>query len=267
LHLTGYVSDINAANCHAYVEFVGARRSASRDLEILRAALRHANEQRILDGVVKVSLPPKSQPRQRWLTRSEVAKMVWTAWRSTRTANGRSGHEDGWHTRRHLARFILLAVYTGSRKQDVLNASFVQHPDRGYIDLERGVWIRKAQSKAATKKRQTAIPLPRRLLAHLRRWQKAGQSFPVEFKGRPVLDISKAFRELVADCGLGPDVIPHALRHTGVTWGMQAGMDLWDASGYFGMTVQVLTEVYGHHHPDHLRDAADKMGRRPQSIS
>jgi integrase len=255
------VSDINAANCNAYVEWVGARRSASRDLEILRAALRHANEQRILDGIVRVTLPRKSEPRQRWLTRSEVATLVWTAWRTKRSTNGRSGKQDGWHSRRHLARFILLAVYTGSRKQDVLNASLVEQADRGFIDLERGVWIRKATSKAATKKRQTAIPLPRRLLGHLRRWERAGQAFAVEFHGRPVQNIGKAFRELVSDSGLGPDVIPHALRHTGVTWGMQAGMDLWDASGYFGVTVQVLTEVYGHHHPDHLRSAAEKMGR------
>jgi len=71
--------------------------------------------------------------------------------------------------RRHLARFILLAVYTGSRKQDVLNASFVRHPDHGFIDLGRGVWTRKAASKVATRKRQTNIPLPVHLLAHLRR--------------------------------------------------------------------------------------------------
>lgn len=260
--LTGYVSDINAANCHAYVSFVGARRSASRDLELLRAALHHAQEQRILDGFVKVSLPPRSAPRERWLTRSEVAKLLWAAWRSGRSSNGRSGKRDQWHARRHLVRFILLAIYTGSRKQDVLNASFVQHSDHGFIDLERGVWVRKAASKASTKKRQPAIPLPQRLLAHLRRWRRSGQTFVVEFNGRPVTSIDKAFRALVAECGLGGDVIPHALRHTGVTWGMQAGMDLWDASGYFGMTTQVLTEVYGHHHPDHLRNAAAKMGRR-----
>lgn len=260
--LTGFVSDINAANCHAYIAFVGATRSASRDLEILRAALRHAQEQRILEGFVKVTLPPKSRPRERWLTRSEVAKLVWTAWYGGRAANGRSGEGDNWHMRRHLARFILLAVYTGSRRQDVLNASFVQHPDRGFIDLDRGLWTRKAPSKVATNKRQPAIPLPGSLLAHLRRWRRAGQVNAVEFNGRPVDNISKAFRALVADCGLGKDVIPHALRHTGVTWGMQAGMELWEASGYFGMSVKTLLDVYGHHHPDHLRGAAAAMGRR-----
>jgi len=260
--LTGFVSDINAANCNAYVTFVGATRSASRDLEILRAALRHAHEQRILDNVVKVTLPPKSPPRERWLTRSEVARLVWTAWRGGRTSNGRSGKGDSWHMRRHLARFILLAVYTGSRKQDVLNASFVRHPDRGFIDLEHGVWTRKPPSKAATRKRQTTIPLPLGLLAHLKRWHRAGQTFAVEYNGQRVGNISKAFRALVAECGLDAAVIPHALRHTGVTWAMQNGVELWDASGYFGMSVKTLMEVYGHHHPDHLRGAAAAMGKR-----
>ena len=259
--LTGYVSDVNAATCQAYVAWVGARRSASRDLEILRAALNHAYAQRIVDSAVKVALPPRSQPRERWLTRSEVAQLLWTAWRSGRASNGRSGEGDQWHARRHLARFILLAVYTGSRKQDVLNASFERHPDSGFLDLERGIWIRRAASKTSTKKRQPAIPLPANLLSHLRRWKRLGQTYAVEFNGRPVGRIDKAFRALVAECGLGRDVIPHALRHTGVTWGLQAGMELWDASGYFGMTVQTLLDVYGHHHPDHLQAAAIKMAR------
>lgn len=86
----------------------------------------------------------------------------------------------------------------------------------------------------------------------------------MEFNGRPVGGIDKAFRNLVKECDLGTDVIPHALRHTGVTWGMQAGMELWDASGYFGMRVQTLLDVYGHHHPDHLQGAARKMARPPR---
>lgn len=264
--LTGYVSDISPANCRAYVSFVGAQRSASRDLEILRAALRHANKHRILDSVVHVTLPPKSLPRQRWLTRSEVAKLVWTAWRGGRSANGRSGQGDDWHMRRHLARFILIAAYTGSRRQDVLNASFVRHPDHGFIDLERGVWMRKPASKAETRKRQTAIPLPTSLLAHLRRWRRSGQTFAVEFNGRRVDSISKSFRALVKECDLDAEVIPHALRHTGVTWAMQNGVELWEAAGYFGMSVKVLIDVYGHHHPDHLKGAAASMGKRRRAV-
>lgn len=62
--------------------------------------------------------------------------------------------------------------------------------------------MRKADNKRATKKRQPTIPLPRPLLAHMRRWQRNGQRFAVEFNGRPVERIDKAFRQLVKDCGL-----------------------------------------------------------------
>jgi hypothetical protein len=43
---------------------------------------------------------------------------------------------------------------------------------------------------------------------------------------------------------------------------MQAGVDKWEASGFLGMTIQMLDRVYGHHHPDHLRNAARAIGYR-----
>jgi hypothetical protein len=30
--------------------------------------------------------------------------------------------------------------------------------------------------------------------------------------------------------------------------------------------MQTLIRVYGHHHPDYLRDAATTIGRRPQNV-
>lgn len=63
------------------------------------------------------------------------------------------------------------------------------------------------------------------------------------------------------DCELKGDVVPHTFTHTAITWGVQRGMDPWDASGYFGLSLDTLIRVYGHHYPDHLRDAAEKMGK------
>lgn len=36
----------------------------------------------------------------------------------------------------------------------------------------------------------------------MRRWRRNGQKFAVEFNGRPVERIDKAFRQLVKGCGL-----------------------------------------------------------------
>jgi hypothetical protein len=69
--------------------------------------------------------------------------------------------------------------------------------------------------------------------------------------------------------GLTGRVTPHTLRHTAATWLMQAGVDKWEAAGYLGMGVEMLDRVYGHHHPDHLRNAARALGygRRRQSLA
>ena len=61
------------------------------------------------------------------------------------------------------------------------------------------------------------------------------------------------------------DVTPHTLRHTAATWLMQAGVPLWQASGYLAMSEKVLTEVYGHHHPDYMRAEADALGRKSRA--
>jgi len=52
------------------------------------------------------------------------------------------------------------------------------------------------------------------------------------------------------------------LRHTAATWAMQNGADLWQAAGFLGMTVEMLQERYGHHHPDFQADAARAVAAR-----
>ncbi len=36
---------------------------------------------------------------------------------------------------------------------------------------------------------------------------------------------------------------------------------MWEAAGYLGMSEKTLRDVYGHHHPDHLRGASEAIGR------
>ena len=251
---TAHISDVNAANCRAYVEHVGAVRSAQRDLEILRAAMNYSVQQRQLDYAMPVTLPPKSLPRERWLTRQEAARLLWAAWRSRRLQDGQ---EDTWGHSKHVARFILASLYTGTRKTAVLQASFKRQPGWGHVDLERGVWHRQPVGTRGTTKRQPAIPIPSNLLAHMRRWARK-QDYLIEYAGHPVERLDKAFRALVKELGL-EDVVIHTLRHTAITWGMQNGISLFDASGYFGLSVEMISRVYGHHSPDHLRGAAELM--------
>ena len=80
-----------------------------------------------------------------------------------------------------------------------------------------------------------------------------------------VRSVRKAFASAVKRGGIGEHVTPHILRHTAATWAMQNGGDLWQIAGFLGMTPEMLTRVYGHHHPDFQRDAAEGIARSPGS--
>lgn len=43
---------------------------------------------------------------------------------------------------------------------------------------------------------------------------------------------------------------------------MQRGADPWQAAGYLGMLLEVLLNTYGHHHPDYLSEAVEKIAMR-----
>lgn len=234
--------------------------AARRELEDLRAAINHHRREGLCSEQVLVVLPEKPVARERWLTRGEAARLILAAWRYRETQKGR---ETGRRSRRHVARYILIGLYTGTRSAAICGAGFEPEPGRGWIDLDAGVFYRRAIGRRATKKRQPPVKLPSRLLAHLRRWKRLGVSVssPVEWNGRPVGSVSKAFGRSVADAGLGADVTPHVLRHTCATWLMQAGEDIWATAGYLGMTVQQLEATYGHHHPDFQAAVAESSRR------
>jgi hypothetical protein len=38
---------------------------------------------------------------------------------------------------------------------------------------------------------------------------------------------------------------------------MQWGAPMWEAAGFLGMSRETLERVYGHHHPEYLKSAAE----------
>ena len=251
------LSYVTGETCRAYVAQRSTDAAARRELEDLRAAINHHRREGLCDKIVEVVLPPERPHRQRWLTRSEAARLIWSAWRYREVQKGK---QTDRRSRQHVARFILVAIYTGTRASAVCGAALQATVGHGWVDLERGVFYRRPAGQRETKKRQPTIPLPDRLLAHMRRWKRSGQRFAVEWNGETVQNIKKAFTNVAADAGLD-DVTPHVLRHTAATWLMQAGTDMWEAAGYLGMTVEILSQRYGHHHPDHLAGAKRAFAR------
>jgi integrase len=271
------LADINGETCREYVRLRGNEGSARRDLEDLRAALNHHAREGYHRGVVRVVLPPKGKARDRWLTRSEAAALLNVCWRTRETQVIHRGPNKGQRIQtdrrplRHLARFILLGLYTGTRASAIASASVERGEGRSYVDLDNGIFYRLAEGRRETKKRQPPVPIPPRLLAHLQRWKAKGlvRRHVIEWNGEPIKSVKTAFKSAASLAGLGTDVTPHTLRHTAATWLMQAGVDKWEAAGFLGMSVQMLDRVYGHHHPQHLRQAANSIGyrRRNETLS
>jgi integrase len=257
---------INGETCRKYQAKRGKRGGARRDLEDLRAAINHHAHQGYHRGIVHVILPQKGQPRDRWLTREEAARLLRVCWR-TREIQTHSGREvvTRKFPMRHLARFLLIGLYSGTRATPIASASPLPAIGRSYVDLDRGIFYRLPQGAQATNKRQPPVPIAPRLLGHMRRWHTRGivRTHFVEQDSAPVKSVKTAFKRAVSLAKLEGRVSPHTLRHTAATWLMQAGTDLWQAAGYLGMSVETLERVYGHHHPDYMHDAVAKIAAKP----
>ena len=269
------LAQVNAKTCAGYVKRRGNTGGARRDLETFRAAINHHAKEGFHRGVVRVSLPPKGEARDRWLTRKEAAALIWHCWRYREKQTIHSGKSKGGAVNterrplRHVARFILIGLYTGTRAGAIATASPYREEGRSYVDLDRGIFYRKAIGRRATKKRQTPAPIPPRLLVHMRRWtsRRLIAACFVEFNGKPVASVKRGFQSAVRLAGLAGRVTPHTLRHTAATWLMQRGVPIWEAAGFLGMSPEVLQETYGHHHPDFLQGAAAAIGQKGRYVS
>jgi integrase len=157
--------------------------------------------------------------------------------------------------------FILLGLYTGRRKQAILSLRWPQ------VDLEARVIDFESPGRERTKKRRGKVPIPAKLLPLLRRTRKRGSDlgYVLHINGKRIGNIKKGFAAACRRAGL-KGVSPHTLRHTAATWIVQAGVPLWQAAGYLAMRQETLERVYGHHHPDFMREAAEAMNRRAPSV-
>ena len=242
------VADVTPQTCGRYSDKRG--RSAGtvrRELGVLRAAINYAHRNGRITRPVSVELPERPEPKDRWLTRQEAARLIRAA--TTKRA------------RLYMPLFILMGLYTGRRKEAILSLRWPQ------VDLEAGRIDFEASRRKRTNKRRGKVPIPPRLLPHLRRARKRGSDlgYVLHIDGERIGDIKNGFAAACRRAGV-EGVTPHVLRHTAATWLMQAGTAPWQASGFLSMTMETLERVYGHHHPDHMRAAAEAVGRRPQNV-
>jgi len=268
--------------------------TARRRLEDLRAAVNAYHAEHTLSVVPKITLPPKSEGRHRWLTRNEAARLlgaaigyVWDSERNfwKRKEDGKLLRRERWIIRRRYpaARFCLIGVYSARREETIRRTQWLVTTTHPWMNLDAMVYQGKGALERSTKKRRPPAKIASRLRPHLVRWRKIDEMRSGELREAVILEngdqirfvvnrindgqplagkIRSAWEGILQDAGLGEDVVRHSLRHTAATWLMQAGVDMWEAAGWLGMTVEQLEANYGHHHPEFQEEAAEAFGGR-----
>lgn len=291
-HLNGWwrdmrLSEIKRSTCQAYVAHRTAQpirhgktgrlvsdQAARRELETLSAAVGYWHGEDPLVTRPRVWLPEKPESPRDAITRDEAARLLRAAmgWRLAHDSG-----EDGparWRrlgasaraNRKHLRRFILIGLYTGTRHTAIKALLWHESPTQAWVDLDKGMIYRRGRrERQSATKRRPVVKIPPRLLAHMRRWKRLdegrGDASVIHHGAGPIAGkIRRGFAACVRDGGLRAEITPHWMRHTCATWLMEGGAELWDAAAYTGMTTAVLEKHYGHHRPDHQKGALRAIG-------
>jgi len=247
--------------------------TARRELEMLSSAIGYWNGEDQLSVRPEVWLPEKAAGPRDALTRSEAAALLWASmgWRRHADGSWTRLSKSARSNRAHLRRFILMALYTGTRHNVLTRLVWHKSAFEPWVDVDAAVIFRRGSSeKEQRNKRRPSVNLPNRLAAHLKRWRRLDSlnqhetSCVVHHGGSAISGkIRTGFASCVRDAGLAPEITPHWLRHTAATWLVENGADAWEAAGYLGMTMATLEKHYGHHRPDHQKQAARAIaGRR-----
>jgi integrase len=231
-------------DCRAYA---AARRRQGKsdgtiraDLGLVRTALNWAVKRKWLAQAPHVEMPAPPPPRDRWLSAAEASKLLQAAGQP------------------HLRLFILLALHTAARSAAILELTWDRVNDR-FLDLN--------PAGARRGKGRAVVPMNAELWQALEEARRGAVSeHVIEWAGRPVRSVKKAFAKAATAAGLD-DVTPHTLRHTAASWMVQAGVPLAKVAAYLGHSnTRMVEQVYGKHAPDYLADASQAIVTRLHGV-
>jgi integrase len=219
--------------------------SIRRDLSVLSAALRRAVRYKKLDHAPPMATLPPAPPRERWLTRNEVARLL---------RQMRQPHRG--KVFRHVLLFTRLALYTGARTGAILDLTWDRvHFDTGLIDYRK-------PGRRVTKKRRTVTPMTRkvrRMLLHAHKHRRGRHV--ITWAGERIDRVAKACIAHAEKAGI-EGFSPHVLRHTFASWAVQKRVPIYTVGKALGQTVASTTERYAKLAPEDVREAMETIGRK-----
>lgn len=234
------VESVQEAVCKEYITFRGDHLSSGtvrRELATLRAALRWAERKGIIDRAPYVWLPRKPLARERRLTRDEASRLLASCLLP------------------HLKLFVTIGIHTGARSGAILDLEWNR------VDFERRLLDLRNPSRAPTRKGRAVVPINHTLLPILvDSFNARTTRYVVEWAGKPVKSVRRAFKEAVKRAGVEP-CSPHTLRHTAACWMAEAGVSMPEIAAFLGHEDSRTTErVYAKFSPTYLQNAARALG-------
>jgi integrase len=219
--------------------------SIRRDLSVLSAALNLAERHTKIPRAPAMLTIKPNPPRERWLTRDEVAKLF----RQMRKPHrGKRFH--------HLMLFARLALYTGARTGAILDLTWDRvRFDAGLIDYR--VPGRRVTKKARVISHMT--PALRRMLLHAKK--RARSRHVIEWAGQRIDRVAKAVNSHADLAGI-EDFSPHVLRHTFASWAVQKGVPIYAVGKALGQTVASTTERYAKLAPKDIAAVMEAVRRK-----
>lgn len=255
----------------SFVDSEGGRRGGAkagpstvrRELGMLSTAFNHCIRNKLLRGLdgrpllkledkPVIPLPPAAQPRDRWLTRDEAARLLAAA-REHQPGSG----EDPTRLPR-VYRYIAMMMFTASRRDPVAKLQWsrirlehdpVRQTERGFgvVDLQE-------PGRRLTKKRRGQVPVSPELYPILAQAEQERVNEWYLDAPRPPYH---AFRAAAKRAGL-ENVSPHVLRHSWTTWAVQDGVPISQVAGVLHDGIGTVERHYVHHSPEHLREAVNR---------
>jgi integrase len=234
--------DITRKACRDWIEFRRAQGRSEHtihgDLRVLRAVLNWAARNKLIAAAPFVFMPPTPPPRDRHLTREEVARLLDCA------------------RAPHVRLFIVLAIVTAARMQAILGLTWMR------VDFNRGLINLRDPSLPQTSKGRAIVPMNDSARAALLEAHAGAISdFVIEQAGKRVQNIKNGLGAALrrADLKVKGDGA-HLLRHSAAVWMAEDGVPMSEISQYLGHSSTLVTEkVYARFSPNYLRKAAGSL--------
>lgn len=223
------VTEVNKSKCQAFCQIKRSEymnktgktlsnETIRRHLEHLIAAFNYANDNGVISFKPTFWKPEKAKACDRWLTRSEVARLLKVS-------------------PPHIRMLIMLGVYTGARKGALLNLTWDK------IDLENG-FIDYRDNQRSKNKGYALVAIPRALNTYLKP-RKRDVGYVITIDGSYIKNPKKAWKAACLRAGIEADM--KSLRHTCGSWLKQSGIP----SAFIGETLghtdtKMIDNVYGH---------------------